>query len=104
MERNNGTLKLCSECNEYKDETEFGKNSRERDGLSYDCSACASSKEKMRRARRKAIKMGTLERYCSHGGCDTKLSRYNKAEVCGLHQRVQDGRLPAELLENLRGW
>lgn len=33
-------MKKCSKCGEEKDESEFGKNSRARDGLRYDCKAC----------------------------------------------------------------
>lgn len=33
-------MKKCSKCGEEKDELKFGKNSRARDGLRYECKAC----------------------------------------------------------------
>lgn len=44
-------MKICATCNKTKDETEFYKNNRRRDGLQRDCKLCQSEKGKAWRER-----------------------------------------------------
>lgn len=38
------SLKQCSSCKEWKDENEFHRNKREKDGLNYECKICTSKR------------------------------------------------------------
>ncbi|MFD3561648.1 hypothetical protein ACFWVU_18480 [Streptomyces sp. NPDC058686] len=49
-------MKLCPTCGENKDETEFNKNSRRKDGLQVECKTCqrtrnSAAQKKLRKTR-----------------------------------------------------
>jgi len=52
----NENMKRCSKCGEIKPKTEFGKCSKEKDGLVYQCKNCRNEYERKKDHARKAIK------------------------------------------------
>jgi hypothetical protein len=42
----------------------------------------------------------STERLCASGGCDTKLSRYNRREFCFAHAPVKYPRLRGRIVNN----
>lgn len=71
-------MKLCKSCDTIKDESEFYKNRRMKDGLGCYCKIC-ESKKKTERLRRKSRELGKSPRYYT---LDAREDRKNGIKFC----------------------
>lgn len=94
------TTKICAQCKQEKDESEFYKRTASPDGLHYRCKKCLSEKEKKDKKAKKAYetakradarKESSLKRHYNISLGEFEVMLANQSGVCAICGREPDG-------------
>lgn len=78
-------MKICSKCKKEKDNSEFGRNTKNKRGFQYDCKDCHSSYDKKRN-------IDLRQRVINHYGNECSCCSEINLEFLSLHHMNGNGR------------